>query len=167
MNLDLQPEQMPTPEPEPKSKPNAMKGVKAGFGSSFAGVFDIDGGFAYSRPLTKNLSVVSEANINMLYVSPYDIMFFGADVPVLLQLSTNNKEKFMVFAESGVSAELHFGNLGKDRILTIVNLGLTAGLGIGYRAGWMKRGRMEFFIEGNLGTAYYSFMSVGWRIFPW
>jgi hypothetical protein len=150
-----------------------MTGVNVGVGGSGGTVFDV--GFAYFHPLSKNMSIVSGANYRGVFgvfddnSIVDDITISGAGVPALLQISTNNRRRFMVYAEGGVSADLLFAGLkfpsfpDKGKTVAVFNLGLPVGCGMAFRAG---RARVDINVGGSFGTVYKSF-GVGLRVLPW
>jgi hypothetical protein len=169
----------PRPEPKPETAPayayapklyeqKAMKGANVGIvGGSDGTVFDV--GFAYFHPLSQNLSVVSEANFRGFFVNSIDddVTISGASVPALLQISTNNRRKFMVYAEGGGSADLLFAKIpsfpDKDKTVTVFNFGLPVGCGMAFRS---EQTRVDINVGGSFGTVYKSF-GAGLRVLPW
>jgi len=123
-------------------------------------------GLAYSRMITKNLSLVVEANLGF---GTYNIeksdfsswssveekeanankAFYGISVPIICQLDLRH-----LSLEGGVQ----FDRLSDVDSYSVYNFGLVAGVGFTFG----RHRMLKYFYRVNIGTAYTSFM-FGWQ----
>jgi curli biogenesis system outer membrane secretion channel CsgG len=144
----------------------AYKGFSVGYSGS-GGAHIGTAGLAYIQPVTRFVSIVPEANFlygqdgtfYYKFLQGGDALaFYGASVPLLLQLSTNSTKESIAFAEVGGHADILFATVS-DKAMSVFNTGVAVGGGVALRG---DGNRMELNARFYYGSAYSSY-SIGAR----